>query len=92
MDLSLETPVMIEQGVAVADLGDEAVLLDPQSGNYFGLNDVATRILELAGERTTVARIVDQMMGEFEVERPQLESDVIAFVRELKQNGLLRVG
>ena len=91
MLLSNETKVVLSQEIAVADLGDEAVVLDPTSGTYFGLNEVAARILALASEATTVGQIVDCLLNEFEVERHVLHSDVNAFVQDLAGRGMLRI-
>lgn len=92
MTLAIETPVVVSNRLAVADLGDEAVVLDPSSGNYFGLNEVAARILELAHEPTTVGEIVDRLLGEYNVSRDRLTADVAAFVDDLGRRGFLDVG
>lgn len=91
MLISPGTTVVVSQNLAVADLGDEAVLLDPDTGNYFGLNEVAARILELAATETTVDRIVKALLDEYDVDRPRLEADVAAFVQDLEAKGLLTV-
>lgn len=91
MLISPGTTVVVSQNLAVADLGDEAVLLDPESGNYFGLNEVAARILELATTETTVDRIVKALLDEYDVERSRLEADVSVFVQDLESKGLLNV-
>lgn len=85
------TTVIVSQNLAVADLGDEAVLLDPETGNYFGLNEVAARILELAATETTVDRIVKALLDEYDVDRSRLEGDVSTFVRDLESKGLLDI-
>ena len=92
MTLATETPVVVSNHLAVADLGDEAVVLDPSSGNYFGLNEVAARILELAQEPTTVGGIVDRLLGEYNVDRDRLTADVTVFVDDLGRRGFLDVG
>lgn len=92
MTLPLETPVVISHDLTVADLGNEAVVLDPASGMYFGLNEVAARIVALAHSPTTVGEIVRCLHEEFEVDRAQLGEDVTAFVRDLEQRGMIRVG
>ena len=91
MALASDTYVAVSDSLAVADLGDEAVILDPASGKYFGLNEVAARVLELAAERTTVGAIVDQLLGEFEVGQDRLTADVVAFLGDLERRGLLDV-
>lgn len=91
MTITATTPVVVSPKLAVANLGDEAVLLDAESGNYFGLNEVAARILELAASETTVDRIVKALLEEYDVDRSRLEADVSAFVRDLESKGLLNV-
>ena len=92
MTITEKTPVVVSPKLAVANLGDEAVLLDADSGNYYGLNEVAARILDLARTKQTVESIVDVLMGEYEVEREVLYADVVHFVGELEANGLVTVG
>jgi hypothetical protein len=91
MPLTSDSTVLTATHLAIADLGDEAVLLDSESGNYFGLNEVAARILGLAQQKTTVDRVVDLLLEEYAVDRDQLTADVIAFVQELERNGLIIV-
>lgn len=91
MTLTSDTALEVTSGLAIADLGGEAVLLDPTTGRYFGLNEVAARILELAQERTTVAEVVDRLIEEFDVDRAQLEADVVVFARDMAQRKLLVV-
>lgn len=92
MALDLDAPVVVSDSLAVADLGDEAVLLDPTSGKYFGLNEVAARVVSLTAEETTASLVIDQLQGEFEVDRSRLASDVVTFLEDLQRRGLLVVG
>ena len=89
MSTPLESRLSVRPGVAVAGLGNEAVLLDSESGEYFAINEVAHRILELSGEGESLAQVVSGLMAEFEVERSRLEADVTSFVEELQQRGLV---
>ena len=91
MPLDNDATVTVSQNLAVADLGSEAVLLDPISGNYFGLNEVASRILHLAQEATTIAEIVDRLLVELDVDRERLTGDVATFVEDLERRGLVDV-
>lgn len=91
MLISPETTVVVSQNLAVADLGDEAVLLDPSTGNYYALNEVAARILELATSETTVDMLVKALLDEYDVDRGRLEADVSVFIHDLEAKGLLDV-
>jgi len=70
-------------------VGDETVLLDLESGFYFGVDRVGQRIWELAGTGQTLGDIVDVIVIEFEVDRGQAEADVMAFAKTLVEKGLL---
>lgn len=86
------TTIKTEEGIASADLGGEAVLLDVNSGMYYGLNDVGARILDLAQTPITLASLTDTLLEEYEgVDRPTLAADVSAFVEKLAAANLVRV-
>jgi hypothetical protein len=76
--------------VVFRQLEDGAVLLDVESGVYFGLDEVGSRVWALLLERGTPAAVCDAMLEEFEVEPAVLASDVLRLVGELQQNGLVR--
>jgi len=67
----------------------EGVVVRQTAGEVMVLNDIGTRILALADGVTPVARWIDTLLGEFEVARPVLERDVLAFATELVEQGLL---
>ncbi|MGB3541480.1 HPr-rel-A system PqqD family peptide chaperone [Rubrivirga sp.] len=80
---------MASPDLTLADLGDEAVVLDPSSGTYFGLNAVATRIITLATDPVTTDELVDRLLTEFEVDRHVLARDIAGFVSDLVRRGIL---
>lgn len=80
----------VSPAVVFRQLEDGAVLLDLESGVYFGLDEVGTRVWTLLLERGTPAAVCDAMLGEFEVEPEVLAGDVLRLVGELQQNGLVR--
>ena len=66
------------------------MLLDLESGVYFGLDEVGTRVWTLLLERGTPAAVCDALIAEFDVEPGVLAGDVLRLVGELQQNGLVR--
>ena len=90
MESNLAQSFAASPAVVVRELEDGAVLLDLESGVYFGLDEVGTRIWSLLLERGTPAAVCDAMLAEFEVDRAVLEGDVLRLVGELQQNGLVR--
>ena len=70
-------------------VGEEIVILDLAAGTYFGLDPVGARIWQLMGEGRTLAEICATMLDEYEVEREQLEADVLRLAGELAERGLV---
>lgn len=72
MDPSFDIPAT----VVSRRVGDEVMILDLESGTYFGLDPVGARVWELMREGRTLAGICEALMGEYAVGREVLERDV----------------
>ena len=86
-----ETIIRTPEHVTVADLGGEAVLLDSRSGEYFGVNEVGARILELAQQPSKVDAVLNDLAGSYEVDESRLRSDALAFLSEMAKRRLIEV-
>ena len=87
---SVEIKVVIADGLESANLDGETVLLDINSGHYFGLNEVGSRIVQLASSPITVSEIVKTMLSEYDVEAERLERDVSSFIGQMVDRKLIR--
>jgi hypothetical protein len=74
-----------------SDLAGEAIILSLQTGMYYGLNPVGTRIWALLGIPTRVADIRDTIVQRYDVELDRCERDVLDLLRELAARGLIEV-
>ena len=68
---------------------DETILLELDSGHYYGLDAVASRMWELLGELGSTDAVVQAVIEEFDVTREQLTHDVEELVRELARRNLV---
>ena len=80
---------VVNPSVVFRELDGETVLLHLDSGVYFGLDAVGTRVWALLLEHGTTGPVCAQMEREYEVEHDELERDVHRLVRELHQKGLI---
>ena len=71
------------------ELADEAVLLDLETGTYYGLNATGRRVWELLATGLTLAATLAAMESELEVSRATLEADVETLLSDLERAGLL---
>jgi hypothetical protein len=78
-------------GVLGRELGDETILLDPDRGTYYSLNEVGSRIWELATEAPTVEEILRRLVSEYVVDEATLASDVDALLGRLADEGLVEI-
>lgn len=80
----------INQAVVDTQVGDEAVLLHVESGVYYGLDPVGTRIWGLLAQGTSEEEIIDRLLHEYVVEPMRVRSDVGAFLQALTSRGLMQ--
>ncbi len=70
-------------------VGDETVLLHLQSGTYFGLDPMGTRIWAMLKEGLAPSVICERLTQEFDVTKEIVEADTRRFLGELKANDIL---
>lgn len=85
------TIVVASRDQVSSDLAGETVLLSMKTARYYGLADVGARIWSLLGEPISVAAICETIGREYDVPADRCESDVLKFLEELVQNGLVEV-
>jgi hypothetical protein len=79
----------IPEQVVTRQVGDETVILNLESGTYFGLDPVGSRFLELLVAEGAFAAVIDRMLEEFDVTEAQLEADLLQLADEMLASGLL---
>ena len=87
--MNLDTKLTVPPQVMSRLVGDETVLLNLESGFYFGLDSVGQRIWEAVSDGKALGDSVDVIVAEYDVERDQAESDVLEFAATLLERGLL---
>lgn len=92
MKPTLADHVTLSHEVMFQEVDGEAVLLDLASENYFGLDNVGTRIWQLLQEHGSLRTVFDIMTKEYEVEPERLEADLINHVDQLAEAGLVIFG
>lgn len=90
-DRLLSTHVRIVEGVVCRDLDGEMVLLNLNSGIYFGLDAVGTQVWHLLQSQSSVGDVVKALLEEYEVAAARCEQDVMDLVSRLLDKGLLQI-
>ena len=71
--------------------GEGGVLLRLDSGAYHGVNETGSLLWELVGEGTTLAGLKDDFRGRLDASPSDLDADVVGFVEDLRDRGLLEL-
>ena len=83
--------VELNPSVIYRDVSGEIVLLNLQSGVYYGLDPVGSRMWRLLMEQRPLDDVCAVMLEEYEVSAEVLRSDLARLVEELSSKGLLTI-
>lgn len=84
-----DTKLSIPPQVMSRLVGDETVLLNLETGLYFGLDGVGKRIWESIAEGINLEQVAAVIVNEYDVDEVQANTDVIEFASDLVERGLL---
>ena len=87
--LTLQNRVTVCDDVVFRVLGEESVILSLDTGLYFGLDPVGTRIWTLLSERD-LAGVAEAIHLEFDAELQQIQQDVLSLVEQLVAKRLVQ--
>ena len=90
MEIGKNECFSIPEDVLFQDVNDEVVLLDLASEHYFGLDEVGARTWMLLKEQKAAGQIVEELLQEYDVERAELEGDILDLLAQLLEAGLIR--
>ena len=71
------------------ELDGEAVLLNLESGKYYGLDPVGSRIWQFVQQTPLLRSVWQSMQGEFDAPADTLHTDLLTFIDELSGEGLI---
>lgn len=76
-------------GVACRQSGDELVVVLPEQGKYFVLNDTGAQVWRLADGQRTLADIVQSLVKDWGAEPDRAQIDVLNLAEQLVERGAL---
>ncbi len=89
--MNLNQTITLSPEVISQEVSGETVLLDLESENYFGLDEVGTRIWQLIKQTSDLQAIYNTLLEEYEVDEQRLQSDLDVLLGEIAGLGLVTV-
>lgn len=88
--ISKELYLVKDHEVLFTSMGEDAVLLHVQRGDYYSLNKVGARLWVLTDGSKTIADLAGLITQEFDISREQAEMDIIELAEQLAKEGLVK--
>lgn len=90
MTLDIDSRVVAISGVASSDLGEEAVLMDIDSGKYFVLNEVSAEIWRAIQTPCRVGTLCETLAATYDAPADRIRASTLAFLADLHEKRLIR--
>ena len=75
-----------------APLEEWLVMMDIDAGKYYLLDDIASFVWTRLASPTSVGELVDDLCSRYEVDPTRCEADILPFLTELHEKGLVQQG
>src|SRR5512143_1127090 len=90
-EISFTMRATVPEHVLMRELDGEAVILNLNQGQYFGLDEVGTRMWQAVTTSPTIEAGYENLLDEYEVGPDELRHDLAELLGRLVGNGLLAV-
>ncbi len=82
----------LKSDIRYRPIADEGIVLRQDEGEVLVVNGVGVRVVEIISEGTTLEQMLMTLEAEYDVEPEQLRADVLAYLEELENAGVLETG
>jgi hypothetical protein len=89
--ISITTRVTVPKRILFRQLQEESVLLEPESGQYFGLNETGTRMWSLLAQHGRIELALAELRSQYDVPFERLQEELLEFVDQLASQNLLEL-
>lgn len=84
-----QSTISRNQDILSSSINNETVMMDIESGQYIGLDPIATRIWQLIEQPITFDTLCNTLIDEYEVSLEQCKIDVTTFLQKSQQANLV---
>ncbi|MGB5816190.1 MAG: PqqD family protein [Thermoanaerobaculia bacterium] len=89
--LDFASKISVPQHTLFRELAGEAVLLNLESGTYFGLDETGTAFWQILTTTGTIQEAYDLLLAEYEVEPDDLRQDLSGLLDKLIGHSLVEI-
>jgi hypothetical protein len=75
--------------VSLTEVDDEAVLLDLNTGSYYGLNHIGAHLMRVLEDNGSVNKAVEQITSKYHADKTTVEGDLRKLLDQLLEQNLI---
>jgi hypothetical protein len=83
--------VVVPEHVSYDIIDEEAVILNVQTGKFFGLNETGTRMWELLAQHSNISLVANILLEEYDIAEDRLWEDLMDLIEKLQSRGLIEL-
>ena len=83
--------IQLSKEVVWAKLGDEVAILNSETGTYFGLDPVGSRIWCLMADGAALDEVVSTLLSEYGVDEQRVRNDLRELIEQLAARSLVKI-
>lgn len=83
------TNYKIQGDVFLQKVVNETVILAPETGNYFSLDEVGSRMIELFRQTGSIEQTVAALVREYDAPQADIKRDLLALLEDMAQQGVV---
>jgi hypothetical protein len=83
--------IRLPKEVVWTKLGDEVAILNSETGTYFGLDPIGSRIWCLMAEGVAIDEVVSTLLSEYQVDEQRVRDDLRELIEQLSARSLVKI-
>lgn len=87
--LTLNDHIQKRASLMIAEVDDDIVLLDTETGQYYGLRSTGLHIWELLEGSVQISSICSHLVDEYDIDTSDCQQETLTFLQTLLDNQLI---
>lgn len=88
-EITPKTVISQSKDQVSTDLDNETVLMSIEQGNYYGMDQILSRIWAIIENPVKTSDLIEKLLEEYDISREDCEKDVLKVLNELAKENLL---
>ena len=89
--IKMDSKIVRENNIVFNEMDGETIMMSIESGEYYGINSIGSRIWKLLETPKAASEICDAVLPDYDVTREQCAKDVLLFLNKMAEKGVVKI-